>query len=167
MLPMPVRLMPRRYVPAHRDNRMKSEGDSTHARAAFLTQPSNNLTFLLRQRYAWMNTFIRPSDTAIEVGCGAGLAKFFIESRNLLLTEVVPHPWVDICLDAMRLPFGPSSVGVFICSNVLHRRTIAHSVFARCLRLLEARWLSANPGTSPKSSISARTQDYAPRGLVI
>ena len=120
MVPIPMRLMPRHFVPAHHDNRMKFEGDSAHARAAFLARPCSNLTFLLRQRYAWMNDYIRPDDMAIEIGCGAGLAKFFIESRKLLLTEVVPHPWVDICLDAVNLPVGPSSVDVFICSNVIH-----------------------------------------------
>jgi SAM-dependent methyltransferase len=117
---MPLWFMPRRYAPAHRDNRMSFEGDSAHARAAFLARQPANLSFLLRRRYAWMNDFIRPDDIAIEIGCGAGLTKFFIESRKLLLTEIVPWPWVDICLDALHLPFGPSSVDVFICSNVIH-----------------------------------------------
>jgi SAM-dependent methyltransferase len=120
MLPMPVRVMPRRYSPAHRHNRMKFEGDSAYARAAFLARRPNNLAFMLRNRYDWMNRYIRPDDVAVEIGCGAGLAEFFISARNLLLTEVVAHPWVDICLDALHLPFAPASVDVFICSNVIH-----------------------------------------------
>jgi SAM-dependent methyltransferase len=120
VVPMAMRLMPRRFVPAHSDNRMKFEGDSARARAAFLANRSTNLSFLLDRRYRWMNRYIRPDDIAMEIGCGAGLAEFFIELPKLLLTEVVAHPWVDICLDALHLPFAPSSVDVFICSNVIH-----------------------------------------------
>lgn len=119
-MPIPMRLMPRRFSPAHPDNRMAFEGDSAHARAAFLAKQTNNLIILLQNRYGWMNRYIRPTDVAIEIGCGAGLAEFFITCPHLLLTEVIAHPWVDICLDALHLPFAPASVDVFICSNVIH-----------------------------------------------
>jgi SAM-dependent methyltransferase len=113
-------LMPRYYVPAHPANRMKFEGDCLHARTEYLARKSNNLSFLLHQRYAWMNKYINPEALAIEIGCGAGLSTFFLESPKVILTDVVTHPWVDICVDATNLPFGPSSVDVIICVNVLH-----------------------------------------------
>jgi SAM-dependent methyltransferase len=118
--PFPVRLLPRRYSPAHDENRMRFDGDSAHARQAFLATRPRNLTALLRHRYAWMNDYITPDAIAVEIGCGAGLAQFFIDAPRLLMTEVTPHPWVDICLDARLLPFAPDSVDAFICSNVLH-----------------------------------------------
>lgn len=118
--PLPVRLLPRRYSPAHDENRMQFGGDSVHARQAFLATRPRNLTFLLQNRYAWMSRYIAPGDVAVEIGCGAGLAEFFIDAPRLLMTEVTPHPWVDICLDARHLPFAPNSVDAFICSNVIH-----------------------------------------------
>ena len=117
--PMPVRLLPRRYFPAHGDNRMRFEGDSERARQSFLAERPGNLSFLLRSRYAWMNRYIRPGDVAVEIGCGAGLAEYFIDA-DLLMAEMVPHPWVDVCLDARQLPFAPDSVDAFICANVIH-----------------------------------------------
>jgi SAM-dependent methyltransferase len=119
-MPMPMRVMPRHYSPGHDHNRMKFEGDSAHARAAFLSRRSNNLVRLLRNRYDWMNRFIGPDDLAVEIGCGAGLAEFFIRPGKLLLTEVVAHPWVDVCIDALHLPFARETVDVFVCSNVIH-----------------------------------------------
>jgi SAM-dependent methyltransferase len=99
---------------------MQFDGDSVHVRQAFLATRPRNLTFLLQNRYAWMNQYIAPGDVAVEIGCGAGLAEFFIDAPHLLMTEVIPHAWVHICLDARHLPFAPNSVDAFICSNVIH-----------------------------------------------
>ena len=118
--PLPVRLLPRRYSPIHPDNRMRFDGDSIHSRQAFLATRPRNLTFLLRNRYAWMSRYVRSGDAVVEIGCGAGLTEFFVNYPGLLMTEVTPHPWVDICLDARHLPFAPNSVDAFICSNVIH-----------------------------------------------
>lgn len=118
--PLAVRLLPRRYSPEHAENRMRFDGDSAHARQTFLATRPRNLTFLLRNRYTWMSRYIRPGDVVVEIGCGAGLTEYFIDAPGLLMTEVTPHPWVDICLEARHLPFAPNRVDAFICSNVIH-----------------------------------------------
>jgi SAM-dependent methyltransferase len=131
--------MPRRYVPVHGENRMRFEGDSEHARAAFLTNRSNNLQLLLRNRYEWMNRYIQQNDVVVEIGSGAGLARFFIRSPNLLLTEVVPHQWVNLCADALLLPFASNNVDVFICSNVLHHVPAPMQFLSEACRCLKPR----------------------------
>jgi SAM-dependent methyltransferase len=114
-----MRLLPKTYFPHHTDNRMESEGNLLRARADFLAMRQNNLRFLLRNRYKWMNRFIKLGDTIVEIGSGAGFSHEFIKG-NVITTEIEPYPWVAICLDAMRLPFGPQTIDVVICVNALH-----------------------------------------------
>jgi hypothetical protein len=47
-----------KYVPTHKDNRMKNEGDVVSARAAFLNFRFPNLDYLLQSRYGWINAYI-------------------------------------------------------------------------------------------------------------
>ncbi|MGH7116800.1 MAG: class I SAM-dependent methyltransferase [Stellaceae bacterium] len=75
-----------------------------------------------------MNGFILPDDTVVEIGAGAGFSQQFIK-HEIIATEVNPHSWIDACVDAMNLPFGPETIDVAICSNVLHH-------FAHPLRFL-------------------------------
>ena len=69
------------------------EGNVETARAYFMTGKNRVLYHLIEQRFSWMNEFINQSDQiVIELGCGAGLSKFFIHTPNLILTDVDEHP---------------------------------------------------------------------------
>jgi len=111
--------LPRTYFPDHAHNRMDSEGDLLAARTEFLAKQPNNLKLLLKNRYGWMEKYVKPDSIAVEVGAGSGFSSEFIE-RNIILTEISPYPWVDICFDATNIPFGPKTIDVIICANVLH-----------------------------------------------
>lgn len=100
---------------------MKSEGDVASARAYFIEGRNRVLYHLIKQRFSWMNQYIRPSDeTVIELGCGAGLSEFFIETDKLVMTDVADYEWVDRYLDAMNIDVPEESVDVFICSHMIH-----------------------------------------------
>ncbi len=92
------------------------------AREDFLTQKSGYILWhLVRNRYNWMNDYIREEDSTIyEIGCGLGVSKEFIRNPNIVLTDVINNPWVDRYLDAMNLDIPDDSVDVFVCSNVIH-----------------------------------------------
>jgi SAM-dependent methyltransferase len=128
--------LPRRYFPDHTQNRMQSEGDILRAHNEFLINKKNNLCFLLRNRYEWMNRFIRPNDMVVEIGAGAGFSKEFI-NHNIIITEIVPYPWIDLCMDAMNIPFAANAIDVVICVNALHHFTtpirVLHDI-NRCLK---------------------------------
>jgi SAM-dependent methyltransferase len=66
-----------------------------------------------------MNDFINRGDVVVEIGAGTGLSKEFIK-RPVIITEIAPYPWVDICVDAVNLPFVSGTIDVIICANVLH-----------------------------------------------
>ena len=45
----------------------------------------------------------------IEIGCGAGFSKFFLENKDLILTDVLDNEWVDEHVDALNLPYADDS----------------------------------------------------------
>src|SRR4051812_41851577 len=51
-------------------------------RAEFVSDQRPALVRLIRRRYDWMNRFIPEHAVGLEVGCGPGLSKLFIRSRN-------------------------------------------------------------------------------------
>jgi SAM-dependent methyltransferase len=108
------------YLPRHEENRMHHEGDVAGARQRFLSTRFRNLEALLRQRYSWMNDYIRDGETVVEFGCGAGFARLFLTATSLVLTDYVNNEWVDVQADAMNPPFAPGSVDVIICSHMVH-----------------------------------------------
>ncbi len=112
-------LLPRTYLPIHSSNRMSSEGNLLRARAEFFRCKCKNLRFLLKNRYLWMNRYIKTGDVVVEIGSGAGLTTEFIEQK-VITTEILPHPWIDLCLDGLHLPFAAEAIDVAICANVLH-----------------------------------------------
>lgn len=109
------------YFPKHEKNRMRNEGDVVSAREYFLTGKNRILYHLLRQRFSWMNNYIRTTDqTVLELGCGAGLSKQFIKSKKLILTDVAKHEWVDQYVDALNIDYSDESIDVIVCSHMIH-----------------------------------------------
>ncbi|MGA8757240.1 MAG: methyltransferase domain-containing protein [Stellaceae bacterium] len=83
-----------------------------------------------------MNSFIKPGDTIVEIGAGAGLSREFIV-EEIILTDVLPFPWMNVCGDALRLPFGIEKIDALICANVMHHVAAPVSFIAemhRCLK---------------------------------
>jgi SAM-dependent methyltransferase len=132
----PVSLLPRAYFPEHGQNRMVREGDLSAARMAWASERSNNLEFLLESRYGWMSKYITSGSAAVEIGAGAGFATEFIKN-DVILTEIAPYPWVDLCVDATNIPFAAATLDVVICANVLHHLAAPMTLLLdlhRCLR---------------------------------
>jgi len=121
------------YFPRHEENLMAHEGDVERARESFINHRKNNLNFLLENRYGWMNDYIDESDKVVELGCGAGFSKLFIDHHDLTLTDVVEYEWVDEIIDALDLPYEDASVDAFICSHMIHHvakpKTFIKSLF--------------------------------------
>ncbi len=108
------------YIPMNFSNRLSSEGDCRKAREIFLKKKPKNLIYLLKKRYGWMNKFLYDKEIIYELGCGAGISKFFLENKNLLLTDISKFEWVDQYEDALDLSFEDNSVDAFICSHMIH-----------------------------------------------
>lgn len=107
------------FFPDHASNKMSHEGDVEGARAWFLANKPNNLRFLLEKRFAWMNRYVKPGVNALELGCGAGFAEFFIEAP-IIFSDVEPRPWVSKIVDALKLDELGETYDVVICSHMIH-----------------------------------------------
>ncbi len=113
-------ILPKTYFPAHKENRMKGEGEVEKARTFFLQKRPNNLHFLLKNRYEWMLPYLKDKKNIVELGAGAGLSKIILNQSNITLTDIQKYPWINQKIDATDLPFLPNSVDVFICSHMIH-----------------------------------------------
>ena len=124
------------FFPKHEDNHMESEGNLADSRRLFLSERFNNLDFLLRKRYEWMNHYLKPKMKVVEIGCGGGLSKLFL-SENVLLTDAANNPWVEKFIDATNMDFNDSSIDVIIASHTIHHFYNPAKFFKECSRVLK------------------------------
>ena len=124
------------FFPKHKSNRMQNEGNLAESRRRFLSKRFNNLDFLLRKRYEWMNQYLKPKMKIIEIGCGSGLSKLFL-SENVLLTDASNNPWVDKVIDGTNMDLKDSSIDVIIASHTIHHFYNPAKFFKECSRVLK------------------------------
>jgi SAM-dependent methyltransferase len=115
-------LLGKPYFPRPEENRYDDDGDVIKARKIFYEQPSKNLLFLLKHRFAWMQDYISPtSSVGVEVGCGIGVTGEFVKAKSLKMTDYGDNTWLDIThVDAMNTPFADGELDFVLCSNMIH-----------------------------------------------
>jgi SAM-dependent methyltransferase len=74
------------------------------------------------------------SGIVVEIGSGAGLAKEMIP--ELVATDILPYATVDLCVDAMRLPFANGSLKAILLLNTLHHIPDIKLFFSEAQRCL-------------------------------
>ena len=94
----------------------------------FLKNKNNNLKFLLKTRYDWIdnniNKYIEKTlikePKIIELGSGCGFIKFFIK-RKIILTDVKKYDWIDFTIYAEELKkLKNKSIDILILSHTFH-----------------------------------------------
>ena len=128
-----------KYKPlSHQENRMNFEGDTNRARNNFYSNVSNNLYFLLKNRFAWMNVFIEKNDLGIEVGAGTGVSKEFINSGNFKITDYAKNHWLDLkMIDALDTKIDSDSLDYVVSSNMIHHVPYPILFFEEMNRILK------------------------------
>ena len=120
------------------ENRMKSIANTKIAREMYFSSKSENVKFLLNERFSWMNNFIKESDLGIEVGSGAGFSKEFIKNKNFKLTDLGNDDHLDFKnIDAQDTGFKDESYDYVIASNMIHHIPFPIKFFKEINRILK------------------------------
>ena len=123
------------YSPRHEDNLMSSEGSVALARSSFLERRFKNLDVLLHSRYTWMNCYLVPGQTIIEIGAGAGFSPLYLIQKPIL-TDAADNTWIDRFIDATNMELASGSVDVLIASHNIHHFHSPYKFFKECERVL-------------------------------
>jgi len=93
---------------------------------------------------------------SVEIGAGSGHFKTLWP--ELIESDVVPTPYVDLVADGMRLPFAPASIGNLLVIDLLHHLTDPHQFFDEATRVLRpgGRVLAIEPYITPLSWLGYR-----------
>jgi SAM-dependent methyltransferase len=75
-----------------------------------------------------------PKGLRVELGSGGGFLDRYIP--NLIKTEVVPLPFIDVVCRAESLPFASASTGAIVMVNVLHHIGEVDRFFDEATRIL-------------------------------
>ena len=119
-------------------NRMKAIANTKIAREIYNSTRSENLKFLLHQRFNWMNDYINKDDLGIEVGSGAGFLKDYIKNKNLKLTDMSNDEHLDFKnIDAQSTGFPDESFNYVIASNMIHHVPYPIKFFREMNRILK------------------------------
>ena len=120
----------------HSENLMKQEGDVM--RSVDDIDKNKNLYFLLKERFLWMNDFIAPDASGIEVGAAAGFSKKFIKSKNFKISDFSDYNHLDFKnIDAQATGFKNSEFDFVISSNMIHHIPFPIKFFNEMHRILK------------------------------
>lgn len=122
----------------HNENRMESEGDILKAREYFFSKKNKNLYYLLKNRFCWINNYINHGDNCIELGAGAGLLKYFLINKNVKISDLASHSYIDYKnIDALDTKFPDSTFDKVISSNMIHHIAYPTKHFREVHRILK------------------------------
>tara|TARA_B100000686_G_scaffold347762_1_gene437195 strand:+ start:483 stop:1289 length:807 start_codon:yes stop_codon:yes gene_type:complete len=119
-------------------NRMEKVGDVDEAIKYFDSKKNNNLFFLIKNRYEWMNKFIEKDGLGIEMGAGAGLSKKFILNKNLKISDFSDHQHLDYKnIDAQNTKLNDNFYDYIIAANMIHHIPYPIKFFKEMHRILK------------------------------
>ena len=119
-------------------NRMRKISDTKYAKKIYKETKNQNVKFLLKNRFEWMNKYINENDVGIEVGSGSGFAKDFIINKNFKLTDLSSDDHLDFKnIDAQDTKFSDESFDYVIASNMIHHIPYPIKFFNEIHRILK------------------------------
>ncbi len=119
-------------------NRMRTISDTKYAKKIYKETKNQNVKFLLKSRFDWMNKYINDNDIGIEVGSGSGFAKDFIVNKNFKLSDLSSDNHLDYKnIDAQDTKFDKESFDYVIASNMIHHIPYPIKFFKEINRILK------------------------------
>ncbi len=105
--------------------------------------------------------------TTIEVGAGSG--NLGAALPGALSSDIVPSPWLDLAVDAQRLPFADATVANLVGVDVLHHIEYPRRFLAEARRVLEPRGriVLVEPAITPLSRVVFKLGHPEPVDLTV
>jgi SAM-dependent methyltransferase len=109
--------------------------------------------------YRRMKPYIVPG-RSLEVGAGSGDFRSFWP--DLITTDIVPVPWLDVVVDGMSLPLTDASLSNLVVIDLLHHLADPHLLFEEASRVLRSggRILIIEPYITPISYLAYRLMHH-------
>ena len=95
-----------------------------------------NLLFLLKKRFLWMKNYFpkKNKKIIIELGSGSGCIKRILTNENIILTDIIKHPWIDLKID-MYMTYSKFNFSLITCTCAqltLEKRFFALNTLQDC-----------------------------------
>ena len=120
------------------DNKIEDFGNIKKAIKYYQKGKNKNLYYVLKQRFEWMNKYIKKDDIGLEVGSGAGFSKEFIINKNLKISDFSDYEHLDYKnVDAHNTKFNNNSFDYIIAAQVLHHIPYPIKFFREMYRILK------------------------------
>lgn len=112
-------MLPKKIINHHSENKLKNEGNVLNARKKI--HENNNLNFLLKKRYGFINKHLNINESALEIGSGAGHSKYYLNNKNIKTSDMSDFDFLDFKnIDCLNMPFENESFENIISLNVIH-----------------------------------------------
>lgn len=120
------------------ENKMQDSGNIEKAREFFIKSKNKNLQYVIKERFEWMNKYIKDQDIGLEVGAGPGFSKNFIINKNFKISDFSNHSHLDYKnIDAHNTGFKDNSFDYVIASNMVHHISFPLKFFKEMNRILK------------------------------
>ena len=82
------------FLKEYKSKKIKNENLNKSRKKVFNSK-NPNLEFLLNKRFGWMKKYIKNKKHIIELGSGNGCIKKIINSKKIILTDIIEHKWIN------------------------------------------------------------------------
>jgi SAM-dependent methyltransferase len=129
-------MLPRKINNSHYENRLKNEGNISSSINKIYN--NKNLDFLLKKRFSYISKYLDPNDKILELGCGAGHSKRYIDHKNLKISDVTDYEFLDFKnIDCLDTPFQDESFDCIFSLGLIHHLPNPIRLFNEVGRILK------------------------------
>ena len=113
------------FLPIEYNSKKKKMISEKEVRKKIFFNSNKNLDYLLKKRFEWMAEYLGPNNKKIiiELGSGSGCIKKVLKNKEIILTDIIKHSWIDQKVDMLKMNLSKkliNKVDVFIFNHSLH-----------------------------------------------